>query len=484
MTSNHHTAGARIAEDRFFDAQTPLERLQRAGVSILVGLGIGFVLWLGSGGLLWAYLLACGWIGLVIYAVSIALCSLARPALAKLGGWPLRTVLGAIFFVSGTAGFVFAIYSLDWLLRQFAGSGLSMGNEPVGFLSLAFPGAVGLIAGLAFFTYDSLRERLRASVLRIQEQEVAERELETARTIQRRLLPAPTLDGPGYRVAARNLPARQVAGDFYDILPGLRRGGPRRAGDDRFPGEDRGVGAPGDDGGALGLAVADVSGKGMGASLVMASVKASLSFLAPGRAPAEVLVELNRRLVTELGPREFVALCFVLYQPESGRFELANAGLPDPYVVRAAPGADQGLPDGGAGHGAKRATERGGGAEADGATDGIAGRPAGRHAAPEAIVAPGPRLPLGLRDGMAYSAVRGQLAPGDRLVLLTDGLPEAQTAAGEPLGYAGFERLLAEPAVHPGEPERWLDELVARLESVTLEHRDDDWTALVLERTA
>ena len=443
MESNRRKVEARLVEDRFFEAQTPLERLRRAGVSALVGLGVGFVLWLGgSDGVLWAYLVACGWIGLVIYGVSSLLCALARPALVRLGGWVLRTLLGGIYFVSGTTGFLLAVDSLDWLLRRTIGGGLQMGGEgPAGLLSLAFPGAVGLVAGLAFFTYDSLRERLRASMRRIQEQEVAERELEAARSIQRRLLPAPTLDGPGYRVAARNLPARQVAGDFYDILPDLQRGDRRGIGREGGPAGGRGL----DDGGALGLGVADVSGKGMGASLVMASVKASLPLLAHGRSPSEVLEELNRRLVSELGPREFVALCFVVYQPETGELELANAGLPDPYIVRA-----------GSGDAGERAVE--------------------------SVVAPGPRLPLGLREGVVYEAVRGRLAPGERLLMVTDGLPEAQTAEGEPMGYARFERLVAGGADLPGEPERWLDDLFERLAAETVEHREDDWTALVLER--
>jgi len=472
MESNHRMTEPHTLEDRFFEAQTPLERLGRAGVSILIGLGIGFVLWLGgSDGVLWAYLLACGWIGLAIYGVSSLLCALGRPALSRLGGWTLRAVLGAIYFVSGTSGFLFAVYSLDWILRRTMGGGLQMDGGPVGLLSLAFPGAVGLVAGLAFFTYDSLRERLRASVRRIQEQEVAERELETARSIQRRLLPAPTLDGPGYRVAARNLPARQVAGDFYEILPDLQRAGGQRAGELGSDRNDQGdqsgaagggsgdVEAGGMDDGGLGLAVADVSGKGMGASLVMASVKASLSLLAPGRPPAEALVELNRRLVAELGPREFVALCLVVYEPDSGRFELANAGLPDPYIVRAV-------------------------SEEAGAPPGPASGEGSSAAWPlESVVAPGPRLPLGLRDDIAYHAVRGRLRPGDRLLMLTDGLPEAQTAEGEPLGYARFEWLVA-GGDGPGEPKRWLDDLFARLAAETVEHRDDDWTALALERGA
>src|SRR5438128_1051667 len=83
------------------------------------------------------------------------------------------------------------------------------------------------------------------------------RELEMAREIQVRLLPAPRFEGAGFAVTARNLPASFVAGDFYDFV----------ANDD----------------GTVTIVVADVAGKGMGASLIMASVKAVLPFVARER---------------------------------------------------------------------------------------------------------------------------------------------------------------------------------------------------------
>ena len=81
-------------------------------------------------------------------------------------------------------------------------------------------------------------------------QELGRRELEMARDVQRRLLPPSEVAGPGWELAARCLPARVVAGDFYDIL--------RRAD------------------GSVDVIVADVAGKGFAASLIMASVKAML----------------------------------------------------------------------------------------------------------------------------------------------------------------------------------------------------------------
>ena len=124
------------------------------------------------------------------------------------------------------------------------------------------------------------------------------------------------------------------------------------------------------------------------------------------------------------------------YDPATGRLELANAGLPDPYLLTAEGGVS-------------------------------------------AIEAPVPRLPLGVRATVEYASVEVDLAPGDRVLFLTDGLPEAPTAIDEPLGY---EALLDFFDHHTEEPGAWLDELIARLRAATLDDQEDDWTALILER--
>jgi serine phosphatase RsbU (regulator of sigma subunit) len=74
---------------------------------------------------------------------------------------------------------------------------------------------------------------------------------------------------------------------------------------------------------------------------------------------------------------------------------------------------------------------------------------------------------------LEYQSVTASLEPGDRLLLFTDGLAEAQLKDGEPLGY---ERL-TELAVA-----RSLDEWFARIEAVSPEPRGDDWTAVLVER--
>ena len=92
---------------------------------------------------------------------------------------------------------------------------------------------------------------------------------------------------------------------------------------------------------------------------------------------------------------------------------------------------------------------------------------------------PGPRFPLGVQRDVAYEMTSGTLAPGERLLLLSDGLPEAPTAAGEPLGYERFEELLARDGLG-GNP----DSLFEAVRAATSPTLADDWTVLVLERTA
>jgi serine phosphatase RsbU (regulator of sigma subunit) len=380
-------------------------------ISAGVGVGITLVIGLASpqhsrwvdflGGALIGACIGFGAAGLDYWVV--------RP-LERFARVPVRAIRVIAFFAGGVAG---------WLAGSYAAEAL-LGFQPwpsVGYSPMWVFGGVSVVVGLLFEAYGRLRNRLEQSVAELKEREFAEKELATARTIQRRLLPPETARGDGYRLAAVNLPARVVAGDFYDYF--------------RLPD------------GALGVAVADVSGKGMGASLIMASTKAMLQLVAAERSAAQALDELNRKLHGDLARREFVALLLVRFDPESGEIELANAGLPDPYLL-------------------------------------AAGRP------PTPLEAPGPRLPLGLRPEVGYQSLRLALRPGERLLLFTDGLAEARDERGEPFGYERLTASLATPALAAEAAEgdglrRWLDTVVGAVASEG-QPLDDDCTAVVLER--
>jgi Stage II sporulation protein E (SpoIIE) len=384
-----------------------VEQVRGLAISALVGLGIVYLVTVDDErGFHWELAAYGALIGGLGYVFCAGLAWLLRGWLAKtrLPAWLAHA---AVYFVGGVVG---------WLLANRIAITLGLVHFRISLEELRgyFPvaGAIGVLVGLVFYGFSLLQSQLSKSVARLKEAEFAEKEVELARAMQQRILPPPEIAGEGYRISARNLPARFVAGDFYDVF--------------NLPD------------GSIGLVVADVAGKGMSAGLIMATTKAALPFLAaehPLRVD-EVLREANRRLKSKLEARDFVALTYVRYDPKTGRFELGNAGLPDPYLL---------------------------------------GRDGGR---PRALSVPGPRFPLGVRREVAYEKISGTLAPGERLLLVSDGLPEAPTAAGEPLGYERFEDILAQAGrVDPDA----LFELVRSATSPTLA---DDWTVLILERTA
>jgi hypothetical protein len=368
---------------------------------VLIGIGITLVASLAFGAPLPLVQL--------IYAIGRVLMRLLWPWISRLQGVRRLALMAVLWFVAAGLGYLLVV-ACQVLTREGHTLDIQWWHT---LFQILVAGGVAIVAGLLLYSFDLLRERLAESVARLKEAEFAERELHLARRLQSRLLPPPEIEGEGYRIAARNLPARVVAGDFYDVFPLA--------------------------GGALGVVVADVAGKGMAASLIMASVKAMLPFVAAERTPEETLRELNRRLAAELSPREFVALAYVRFDPDAGTFALANAGLPDPYLL-----------------------------------------PMSGTARP--IDVPGPRLPLGVRREVEYQSLELALAPGERLLLLTDGLAEAPTAEGEPLGYTALAELL-DGASSPS-PSGWLDGLLERVRAATSPGLEDDWTALVLERVA
>jgi hypothetical protein len=396
------TASASAAE-----VVAPSRFVRRSVISFFIGLGITFLTTFGVP-IEWRLrVLAYG--GLGGFLINAWCHILAR----ALSGWLARHAQGSRLVFAG-------VYFLGGLLGLVTASVIAVATSLMPFSTIRsfFPlialtsSAAAVVVGLVFYTFGLMENRLRESVERLKEHEFAEKELQLAREIQKCLLPPQEMEGDGYRLAARNVPALFVAGDFYDVF---------RLAD-----------------GALGVVVADVAGKGMASSLVMATVKAMLPLIAADRSVEETLAELNRRLVADLGPREFVALAYVRYEPD-GAFTLGNAGLPDPYRL-------------------------------------AAGK------LPQALSVPGERMPLGARRESIYGALTGRIEPGERLLLLTDGLPEALMASNEPMGYPALERLLV--TSDNASPSEFLDGLFHRVREASVPTLQDDLTALVLERPA
>ena len=137
-----------------------------------------------------------------------------------------------------------------------------------------------------------------------------EQELEVARLIQQNFLPKELPELSGWHVAAYYRPAREVGGDFYDVIP-----------------------LPGD---RVGFVIGDVTDKGVPAALVMAATRSVLRASAQRLVdPGEVLERVNEHLCPDMPEKMFVTCLYGVLEPESGRFRFANAGHDLPYVKTA-----------------------------------------------------------------------------------------------------------------------------------------------------
>jgi len=137
-----------------------------------------------------------------------------------------------------------------------------------------------------------------------------EHELHMAREVQASFLPRETPQVPGWEFVARWRPAREVAGDYYDFIPGDER--------------------------ELGLVIADAAGKGMPAALFMvltrSIVRASVD-RAPS--PSKGINHANRLLCADASEGMFVTLFYALLNPETGEVTYVNAGHNPPLLCRA-----------------------------------------------------------------------------------------------------------------------------------------------------
>jgi sigma-B regulation protein RsbU (phosphoserine phosphatase) len=205
-------------------------------------------------------------------------------------------------------------------------------------------------------------ESVRLHRMRVEKQR-QDRELEIAREIQRSLFPQGCPEVPGFEVAALNRPCYQVGGDHYDFIPLAD--------------------------GRMALTVADVSGKGTPASILMASVHASLRALAGTASPVLLMGRLNAFLYASTQPNKYVTLFYGELDPATRRFSYVNGGHVPPYVAKA---------------------------------DGTSGR----------LTAGGPVL--GLLPDAAFEVGELLLASGDVVAMVTDGATEAQSPKEEEFG--------------------------------------------------
>jgi sigma-B regulation protein RsbU (phosphoserine phosphatase) len=139
------------------------------------------------------------------------------------------------------------------------------------------------------------------------EKRAMENELQNAREVQRILLPQEEPSVAGFRISGTNVPARIISGDYYDYLD---------LGDRRF-----------------GIAIADVSGKGVPAGLLMAMCRSALRTVAPGCAsPSDVLAAVNRQLFPDIREDMFISMAYGILDEITGKLTISRAGH-DPALL-------------------------------------------------------------------------------------------------------------------------------------------------------
>lgn len=245
------------------------------------------------------------------------------------------------------------------------------------------------------------------------EKERLEREMELAAEIQRQILPDRLPEVDGWDVFGWNRPARQVGGDYYDVVEL--------------------------EGGRLGVALGDVTGKGMPASLLVSTLHSALTLLRDRGELGPGLVErLNRHICDSSSSNKFITLVVAEIDPATARLTYVNAGHNPGFLVRA-----------------------GGEVERLGASG----------------------LPVGLMRAGSWRSATEQLAPGDLVCLYSDGITEAAAADEEEFGEQRLVELLVE---HRGEP---LAEVVAIVEQAVSDFsrghpQGDDQTVVLVRRWA
>jgi serine phosphatase RsbU (regulator of sigma subunit) len=271
---------------------------------------------------------------------------------------------------------------------------------------IAMLGTIARLAASAMTSEERQAERI--------EQELTRKELAAARSIQQSLLPSDMPSVHGFSVAGLWHPSRTVGGDYFDVFP---------------LGEDR-----------IGVVIADVSGKGIPAGLLMAISRSYLRVTAAAHpeSPSTVLRRINALLCREMSSSKFITANYLVIDAASRKGRLANAGHHEPLLL-----------------------EPGGGARLL-CTDSLAGG-----------------LPLGIVENAEYEDLEFELKPGTTMLLYTDGLIETRNPVGALWGIEGLRRFAAGRSGM--DPEALLGTLWQETQRYSAgEGPEDDWTTVAI----
>ncbi len=289
-------------------------------------------------------------------------------------------------------------------------------DELLGFVLLGRASSGKAYTGRDAEVLELLAERCAVALMNIRlcgdsiVKERLEEELRLASEIQKRLLPASAPQPSRAAIAARLSNSREVGGDFYDFIefePGV-----------------------------IGIAVADVSGKGIPAALLMTTLQASFrAEAAKTSAPADIVSALNASLYERSDEEKFATFFYALYEDASGVVRFSNAGSFPPFILS---------PD---------------------------GRVARLHRGGALV---------GIEPGSAYSEGVVKLKDGDLLVIYTDGCIDQENAEGEPFG----EDRLIEFFRHTSalSVDTMIERLFATIIAFGQRNLKDDMTVVLLRR--
>lgn len=251
---------------------------------------------------------------------------------------------------------------------------IASGSQPIGVITIS--------EKLSNLPMEDLRERdlqmtgfLNQATRALYSVILRRQELTLAGRVQASLLPEGPPEMPGWQIATTWKPARETSGDFYDFVP--------------LPNN------------RIGIVMADVVDKGMGAALLMALTRTLIRTYAaefPNH-PEHLLQVTNQRLLADIDAGMFVTIFYGVLDSETGLLTYSNAGHPPPYLFS---------PDG------KQDT----------------------------ISLPDSSMPLGVSDEASWQQGLQEIPPGAMLLLYTDGVIDAQNPFGEFLGEQGMLNII------------------------------------------
>jgi sigma-B regulation protein RsbU (phosphoserine phosphatase) len=241
-----------------------------------------------------------------------------------------------------------------------------------------------------------------------------EQEVAVARRIQVALLPAAMPEVCGFEIHGGNTPSRGVSGDYYQIVDRADRG-------------------------EVAVVIADVSGKGIAASLLTGYVDALVNaFLGEGMEPADIFNRMSPQMNAKTPVEAFATAFLGVFSSATGALRFASAGHDPSILVRVNGEVELLMPTG---------------------------------------------MPLGLMPEATYTASEAALEPGDTLVLYTDGITEAANPADEMFER---ERLVEVCLEHRAEPPETLASSIHAAVDAFVQGRPyhDDRTLVIVRRTA